>query len=413
MHTIAFRSPVLECIVCNPLFSVKVKVKTYAGVELYSSWFDIQFKDPVINQIYVTDGSTTISRHVHIAGQNFGQRGIVVTHSENGEEEELPFISVDGNIPSSGSYVISYDHSEVHVEYFGVAGTVSVKRAGVSSALVNFQQLSPVILRAATKNDNSLYMKSDEIFTTGEQIYYDKEGFGHLPLECRVLGQENLPSCQFFDIVYNDEASDTTMQNIAATPVIFSTTGYSDLTGVGHLIFECKNCGAGFDESGNIDLQVFVGPTNMKNELKKICRIVTPTIFHSATQSLQVKCKMPPGENNTVPVQLKWGKYLSPPYAVAYRFPSIRQLLLYQSDEYDETSMLPGHVDDGETNISKRVKASHGISHEDIATCFDDVVYVDECACKFTEFTCIPLPHCIWDFLQRKHLVVQYLLQIH
>ena len=65
MHTIAFRSPVLECIVCNPMFSVKVKVKTYAGVELYSSWFDIN-SGSIINQIYVTDGST-VSRHVHIA----------------------------------------------------------------------------------------------------------------------------------------------------------------------------------------------------------------------------------------------------------------------------------------------------------------------------------------------------------
>ena len=65
---------------------MKVKVKTYAGVSCTHRGL-ISNLDPVINQIYVTDESTTNSRHVHIAGQNFGQRGTLY-HSENGEEEE-------------------------------------------------------------------------------------------------------------------------------------------------------------------------------------------------------------------------------------------------------------------------------------------------------------------------------------
>ena len=39
---------------------------------------------------------------------------------------------------------------------------------------------------------------------------------------------------------------------------------------------------------------------------------------HSA---LEVKCMMPPGENVSVPVQLIWGGYLSPPYYMSYRPP--------------------------------------------------------------------------------------------
>ena len=141
-----------------------------------------------------------------------------------------------------------------------------------------------------------------------KRVFYDTEGFGHLPSICRILGQENLPECNFFDIVYNNEAKSTLFQNIAATPVVFSTIGFSNETGTGNLVFQCQNCGAGFDENGNIDLEIFVGPTNTNFESRKKC-IITSTIFRDVMQVLEVKCRMPPGENKTVPIQLIWGAY--------------------------------------------------------------------------------------------------------
>ena len=176
--------------------------------------------------------------------------------------------------------------------------------------------------------------------------------------------------------------------------MIFSTTGYSNLTGVGHLLFQCINCGSGFDENGNIDLQVFVGPTNIKSSDKKQCTIVQPTIFHVDSQSLEVKCMMPQGENATVPIQLQWGKYLSPPYAVAYRRPSIKNILLHSNlpnkAEYDfhNSNYNPNR------NGSKML---HSISHENRAKCFDNPVNNDECACQFTEQECEFINFCIWD----------------
>ena len=187
----------LECTICDPFFSARIKLKTDTGMEQYSPWVNIFFKEPIIDQIYVTDGITTLSRHVHIVGKNFGLRGTVVVHTDD-SEIELPLIDADSTIQTSGSHVISYDHSEIHIEFYGVAGVVSIKRAGVHSSTANFAQLSPSILKSADGQDNTVYMKSDEVFSMEERIHYDAKGLGYLPSECRVLGQENLPSCLFF-----------------------------------------------------------------------------------------------------------------------------------------------------------------------------------------------------------------------
>ena len=161
----------------------------------------------------------------------------------------MPFVSVDGNIPSSGSMFLTTVKFTLNI-----LGWYSISLKSWSFfRSCKFQQLSPVILRAATKNDNSLYT---EKFLQQESKYTAIRRVWASPLECRVLGQENLLSCQFL-ILSTMTKLVTAMQNIAATPDIFKQ--YSDRTGVGHLIFECKNGGAGFDESGNIDLKYLLG----------------------------------------------------------------------------------------------------------------------------------------------------------
>ena len=106
LHQVAFRSPTLECIFCEPFFSARVKLETQTGAILRSQWLNISFKNQKLS-IYVTDGKTVVSRHVQVSGNNFGQRGIVTLHMGN-DLIELPFIGPNGVFPSSGSYVISY-----------------------------------------------------------------------------------------------------------------------------------------------------------------------------------------------------------------------------------------------------------------------------------------------------------------
>ena len=260
-----------------------------------------------------------------------------------------------------------------------MSGIISVQRAHISSSTMAFEQMSPSILTDGSLT--GLYMKSDEVFSAKERVFYDTEGFGHLPSICRILGQENLPECNFFDIVYNNEAKSTLFQNIAATPVVFSTTGFSNETGMGNLVFQCQNCGAGFDENGNIDLEIFVGPTNTNFESRKKC-IITSTIFRDVMQVLEVKCRMPPGENETVPIQLIWGAYLSPPYYVGYRAPSIEKLVFYHNLESQINSALHN--------------TTHTITDQDKDKCLK-LGTASECACRFLESECSRSLYCLWN----------------
>ena len=85
---------------------------------------------------------------------------------------ELPFIGPNGVFPSSGSYVISYSHDSIHIEFYGIVGALSVQRAGVSSSIVGFRQLSPSIIGDGSRR---LYMKSDQVVGEQEAIYYDSK----------------------------------------------------------------------------------------------------------------------------------------------------------------------------------------------------------------------------------------------
>ena len=239
LHEVAFRSPTLECIVCNPFFSARVKLKTQTGAILRSQWLNISFKDPEIENIYVTNGKTLVSRHVQVSGNNFGQRGIVTLHMEN-DKIKLPFIGSDGVFPSSGSYVISYSHDSIHIEFYGIVGAVSV----ATSWCIVFNCGFPAVVTVNNRwQFDRLYMKSDEILEQQEAKYYDAKGFGNLPSVCRVLGQETLSQCAFFDIIMNSEEERISLKNVASSPVIFSTRGFSNATGTGHLLLLCKHCG--------------------------------------------------------------------------------------------------------------------------------------------------------------------------
>ena len=376
LHEVAFRSPTLECIFCNPFFSARVKLKTQTGAILRSKWLNISFKDPEIKYIYVTDGKTVASRHVQVSGNNFGQRGIVTLHMEN-DLIDLPFIGPDGVFPSSGSYVISYSHDSIHIEFYGIVGALSVQRAGVSSSIVGFRQMSPSIIGDGSRN--GLYMKSDEVVTEEEAVYYDAKGFGHLTAVCRTLGQESLPQCAFFDTVVNSKEESIFLKNVPASPVIFSTSGFSSETGTGNLLLQCKNCGAGFDAEGNIDLTITVGSTNIAITSRKTCNI-THAIFRVETQALEVTCMMPPGENASEPIQLIWGGYISPPYYVGYRPPSIEKLVFHYS----------AHLETVSHNVT------HTITNQDVDKCMLSREST-ECACEFTQITCLLISHCVWD----------------
>ena len=57
----------------------------------------------------------------------------------------------------------------------------------------------------------------------------------------------------------------------------------------------------------------------------------TDSVFpdtRNLTSGILGKCEMPPGENNSVPLQLQWGEYYSPVYEISYRPPTILRFKL-------------------------------------------------------------------------------------
>jgi hypothetical protein len=377
VHVIAFVAPTLHCSSCGSTFSARVITESDSGAQLFSSWFSVPFKQPTIEHIYVTDGSSSTSRHLSVVGENFGAMGNVFIHLNDQLGDPLPQVT-DGILPQSLTYVISYTHNEIHVEFHGYSGKLSVGRGGEFSETRQFEQLSPAILTHGDPSLGILYLKSDEIFSQEEMIYFDK--FGHIPNKCRYIENEDNEDCNFFEPTYNHKIQDAAKPNVAGYPAVFHTQGYNNDTNLGHLIFKCKNCGSGFSSDGSIDLSIFIGPVSDGDDRKQ-CIPVSSSLYETGTGYLTIKCKMPPGENSTSPLQLKWGTGTSPPYTVSYRPPTVSKIRW--SGNFSSQTFAPP------------------LSFSESELCITGEERRGQCACKFSPGTCTVEtggPKCAWDY---------------
>ena len=370
-QVVSFQAPPLQCAECLAHIKVRMKLVSYSGVEMFSNYLEIPFEPPVIETIYVIGGITATSRRLQVRGMGFGAAGDVFVRVHNQSESKLP---QHGASPlATGSYVVSYGHKAVDVEFAGFQGALLIRRAGESSALMEFSQMSPEIL---SDHEGTLFMKSDLMFSDQETLGF--ESLGYIPSQCRYIGFESDPACLFFDVTYNSRSEDLNAPNVAAHPLVFQTGGYNNDSSTGHIIFLCRNCGAGFTESQTIDLRVFVGEDNSN---RKECIIVPPTIYDTQMDTLQVRCQVPPGETGNVPIQLRWGSDLSPTYPIAYRQPSI-----------DEVTLV------GRNSSTQRF--AKPLSKEDMKVCTMDASKGTQCACRFYKMDCegkqwkVP---CVWS----------------
>ena len=102
-----------------------------------------------------------------------------------------------------------------------------------------FSQLSPAIV-AYDNTSTTLYIKSDQVFTSQELVYYHDRGkddslYNSIPDTCKaptiLPSSDNvLPGCQFFDIQYNEVlfAQGDALPYSGSTPLIFETTGCNE-----------------------------------------------------------------------------------------------------------------------------------------------------------------------------------------
>jgi hypothetical protein len=290
VHVVSFISPSLECTNCHPYILVRVKTVSQSGAYQISSHFQINYDPPTINDIYVMNGKSSSSRHLRVVGKNFGGLGTVFLHHDDGSLSPLPQVGVDGSLPSNPSYVLSYFHKEINIEFNGVKGSLSIQRAGVNSSVGTFEQLSPTIVAY----DNTLYIKSDMTFDEDELLSYER--FAAIPGKCKFVENIDDNECIFFNPVYNQKVSNTQAPYVASHPLVFDSRGYDNITATGHIIFRCKSCGMAFSSSTDTDLRVFVGPID---GYRRECKMVPPAIFEPIEGVLEARCRIPPGENGT------------------------------------------------------------------------------------------------------------------
>ena len=99
--------------------------------------------------------------------------------------------------------------------------------------------------------------------------------------------------------------------------------------------------------------------------------MVPPAIFEPIEGVLEARCRIPPGENGTVPFQLRWGEVYGPIYYISYRAPEIEKILFGR-------------------NISNATfqTFSYPLNQVDETLCLGIRVKSEECACRFTELSC-------------------------
>ena len=95
---------------------------------------------------------------------------------------------------------------------------------------------------------------------------------------------------------------------------------------------------------------------------------------------LEVKCEMPPGENNSVPLQLQWGEYYSPVYEISYRPPTILRFKLGNT-----------------TNTSTDQYLATSLSEEEKEVCLrDETAKFFQCSCKMDAKICDDTNRCVY-----------------
>jgi len=243
-----------------------------------------------------------------------------------------------------------------------VKGSLSIQRAGVNSSVGTFEQLSPTIVGY----DNSLYIKSDVTFDEDELLSY--QPFAPIPGKCKFVENIDDSECVFFNPVYNQKVSNSQAPYVASHPLVFDSRGYDNFTALGHIIFRCKSCGMAFSSSADTDLRVFVGPID---GYRRECELVPPAIFEPIEGILEARCRVPPGENETVPFQLRWGEVYGPIYYISYRAPEIEKILFGRNNSNATFQTL-----------------SYPLNEVDETLCLGTRVKDEECACRFTESSC-------------------------
>ena len=196
-----------------------------------------------------------------------------------------------------------------------------------------FSQLSPSIV-AYDNASTTLYIKSDQVFTPEELVYYHDRGKGNhlynsIPNGCKasntLTSSHNvLPGCQFFDIQYNEVlfAQGDAQPYSGSTPLIFETSGYNPQTFLGYLTFICKYCDKGDTVS------VRVGHANNTKEcivdkLDRKPEILKNKINGEETEYTRLACRVPPYEGVNIPVVVSRGLSKTLPFFISYRPPTI------------------------------------------------------------------------------------------
>ena len=149
-HEVYFVVPHLECNSCTSTFKLVVLVKSPSGKAQMSGGdteqeIYISYNDPILLYIHVADGVSGNSRRLTLMGENFGATGTVFRHLTIHDETPIP--QIGNSVPTTNSYVLSYSHKKIVIEYGGTTGSLSVKRARKQVSYYNIRNCDlPILL---------------------------------------------------------------------------------------------------------------------------------------------------------------------------------------------------------------------------------------------------------------------------
>jgi hypothetical protein len=344
LHEVFINAPQLDCKQCSSTFKLVLKTRSSSGRTQVSGGdveqdIYVTFKPPKVSFIHVADGLSGNTRRLTLVGQNFGFSGYVFKHSSVAPPEVI-LHAIDGVAPPTNTYVLSYSHKKVEIEYHGTTGAISLQRAQRQTTPMAFNQLSPSIVEYGNSS-GILYVKSDQLFTDIEKIFYggmtgSESTYPLSAPDVCISGvhtasvvNDGLPGCQFFSIDYNPELTTPGLLPYSASfPLVFETSGFDANTSLGYLTFICKYC----DKGETVIVTLGEGNHTALCEIDRGSRkpeILLNPETGQQTSFTRLSCRIPAFQGRHVPVVVSRGLSQTLPFYVSYRPPLI--LILHTS----------------------------------------------------------------------------------